>query len=104
MKKKMFALPIVLTSALMLGACGDDEDGDVNDIEVEDPMLEQEDPNDTGIDTEDNEGIEENEDINTEGDGAADEQGDTGTPGTDPSSSTDTEGGEDGTNTDGSGS
>ena len=86
MKKKMFALPIVLTSALLLGACGDDEDGDVNDIEVEDPLLEQEDPNDTGIDSEDNEGIEENEDTNLENDGSTDEQGDTGTPGTDPSS------------------
>ena len=56
MKKRIFALPIVLSSALLLGACGDGDD-DINDIEVEDPTFEDDGQNDTteteGTETED---------------------------------------------------
>lgn len=73
MKKRIFALPIVLSSALLLGACGDDDDADINDIEVEDPTLEDDGQNDSGLDSE-NEGEVDTQD---------DQDSTTGTDGTD---------------------
>lgn len=81
MKKRIFALPIVLSSALLLGACGDGDD-DINDIEVEDPTFEDDGQNDTGIDSE-NEGEVDTQD---------DQDSTTGTDGTDDTTSTETEG------------
>lgn len=81
MKKRIFALPIVLSSALLLGACGDDDD--TTDIEVEDPMLEDDGQNDTGLNSE-NEGEVDTQD---------DQDSTTGTDGTNDTTSTETEGG-----------
>jgi len=44
MKTKYLALP--LAAALLLGACGDENDAD--DIEVNDPLLEDDGENDVG--------------------------------------------------------
>ena len=44
MKTKYLALP--LTAVLLLGACGEESDED--DIEVEDPLLEDDGENDVG--------------------------------------------------------
>lgn len=49
MKRKMIALPLALSSFLILGACGD-EDTDVEDIEVNDPVKE----NDAGVENDTN--------------------------------------------------
>ncbi|QUG42031.1 hypothetical protein KD050_01660 [Psychrobacillus sp. INOP01] len=58
MKRKMVALPLALSSLLILGACGD-EDTDVDDIEVNDPMIEDDGENDAGIENEANDEDEE---------------------------------------------
>ncbi|WP_419958875.1 hypothetical protein [Psychrobacillus sp. BM2] len=75
MKRKMVALPLALSSLLILGACGDD-DTDVDEIEVNDPLLEDDGENDTGIENEANdeeekiEEVEENEDAETQEEGS----------------------------------
>lgn len=46
MKNKYFALP--LAALLLLGACGDDDTEENDDIEVEDPLLEDDGENDVG--------------------------------------------------------
>lgn len=48
MKRKIIALPLALSTALLLGACGDNDD-DLDDIEVNDPLLEDDGENDIGI-------------------------------------------------------
>ena len=53
MKRKMIALPLALSSLLILGACGDD-DTDVDEIEVNDPLIEDDGENDAGIENEAN--------------------------------------------------
>lgn len=76
MKRKMIALPLALSSLLILGACGDDEDMEIQDIEVNDPMLEDDGENDTGIENEANneeekiEDVEENEEPETQDEGS----------------------------------
>jgi len=66
MKRKMIALPLAISSILLLGACGED-DTDVDNIEVNDPILEDDGENDTGIDNEaNNEDEEMEEDDSTE--------------------------------------
>ncbi|MEI4771657.1 hypothetical protein WAX74_18710 [Psychrobacillus sp. FJAT-51614] len=72
MKRKMIALPLALSSLLIIGACGDD-DADVEDIEVNDPVLEDDGENDTGIENEANdekEKIEEDEDPEMQDEGS----------------------------------
>jgi len=75
MKRKMIALPLALTSILILGACGD-ESNDVEDIEVNDPILEDDGQNDTGIEDEANneeekiEEVEENEEEEQQDEGS----------------------------------
>lgn len=54
MKKRMIALPFVLSTALLLGACGDNDD-DLDDVEVNDPMLEDDGENDIGVPEDENE-------------------------------------------------
>lgn len=63
MKRKMIALPLALSSLLILGACGDDEDTEIQDIEVNDPILEDDGENDTGIENEANNEEEKIEDV-----------------------------------------
>jgi len=46
MKKKYLTLP--LAAVLLLGACGEDDAEDMDDIEVEDPLLEDDGENDVG--------------------------------------------------------
>lgn len=76
MKRKMIALPLALSSLLILGACGDDEDTEIQDIEVNDPMLEDDGENDTGIENEANneeekiEDVEESEEPETQDEGS----------------------------------
>lgn len=76
MKRKMIALPLALSSLLLLGACGDDEDTEIQDIEVNDPILEDDGENDTGIENEANneeekiEDVEENEEPETQDEGS----------------------------------
>lgn len=53
MKRKMIALPLAISSLLILGACGDD-DTDVDEIEVNDPLIEDDGENDAGIENEAN--------------------------------------------------
>lgn len=53
MKRKMIALPLAISSILLLGACGED-DTDVDNIEVNDPIMEDDGENDTGIENEAN--------------------------------------------------
>ena len=66
MKRKMIALPLAISSILLLGACGED-DTDVDNIEVNDQILEDDGENDTGIDNEaNNEDEEMEEDDSTE--------------------------------------
>lgn len=48
MKRKIIALPLALSAALLLGACGDNDD-DLDDIEVNDPLLEDDGQNDIGV-------------------------------------------------------
>lgn len=79
MKRKMIALPLALSSLLILGACGDDEDTEIQDIEVNDPILEDDGENDTGIENEANneeekiEDVEENEEPETQDEGSVDD-------------------------------
>ncbi|GGA30514.1 MULTISPECIES: hypothetical protein [Psychrobacillus] len=54
MKKRMIALPFALSTALLLGACGDNDD-DLDDVEVNDPMLEDDGENDIGVPDDENE-------------------------------------------------
>ena len=54
MKRKMIALPFALTTALLLGACGDSDD-DLDDVEVNDPLLEDNGENDIGVPEDENE-------------------------------------------------
>lgn len=75
MKRKTIALPLAISSILLLGACGED-DTDVDNIEVNDPLLEDDGENDTGIENEANdeeekieEEVEENEDAETQDEG-----------------------------------
>lgn len=66
MKRRMIALPLAISSILLLGACGED-DTDVDNIEVNDPILEDDGENDTGIENEaNNEDEEMEEDDSTE--------------------------------------
>jgi len=66
MKRKMIALPLAISSILLLGACGED-DTDVDNIEVNDPIMEDDGENDTGIENEaNNEDEEMEEDDSTE--------------------------------------
>lgn len=60
MKSKIIALPVALSSILILGACGDD-DVDVEDIEVNDPMQEDNGENDTETENEANDEEEKDE-------------------------------------------
>ncbi|MCZ8539693.1 hypothetical protein [Psychrobacillus psychrodurans] len=64
MKRKMIALPLAISSLLILGACGDD-DADVDDIEVNDPLLEDDGENDAGIENEANDEEEKIQDDDT---------------------------------------
>lgn len=64
MKRKMIALPLALSSLLILGACGDD-DTDVDEIEVNDPLLEDDGENDAGIENEANDEEEKIQDDDT---------------------------------------
>ncbi|TQR13763.1 hypothetical protein [Psychrobacillus soli] len=48
MKRKLIALPFALSTALLLGACSDSDD-DLDDIEVNDPLLEDDGQNDVGV-------------------------------------------------------
>ncbi|SER79815.1 hypothetical protein [Psychrobacillus sp. OK032] len=54
MKRKMIALPFALSTALLLGACGDNED-ELDDVEVNDPLLEDDGQNDIGVPEDENE-------------------------------------------------
>lgn len=54
MKRKMIALPFALSTVLLLGACGDNDD-DLDDAEVNDPLLEDDGQNDIGVPEEENE-------------------------------------------------
>ena len=66
MKRKMIALPLAISSILLLGACGED-DTDVDNIEVNDPIMEDDGENDTGIENDANKEDEEmEEDDSTE--------------------------------------
>lgn len=66
MKRKMIALPLAISSILLLGACGED-DTDVDNIEVNDPIMEDDGENDSGIENEaNNEDEEMEEDDSTE--------------------------------------
>ena len=75
MKRKMIALPLALSSLLILGACGDD-DADVEEIEVNDSQLEDDGENDTGVEKEANdenaevEEVEENEEEEMQDEGS----------------------------------
>lgn len=64
MKRKIIALPLALSAAFLLGACGDNDD-DVEDIEVNDPLLEDDGENDIGVpedgDVDDDEGTDSTE-------------------------------------------
>ncbi|ALC85016.1 hypothetical protein AM499_03670 [Bacillus sp. FJAT-22090] len=60
MKKRTIALPLALSSIFLLGACG--EDKDVEEIEVNDPLLEDDGQNDSGVPDENKK----NEDSDTE--------------------------------------
>lgn len=71
MKRKMIALPLALSSLLILGACGD-EDTDVEDIEVNDPVLEDDGENDAGIENEANDEDEEMQEDDTTEDSSDD--------------------------------
>ncbi|MEK3981304.1 hypothetical protein MKY37_20035 [Psychrobacillus sp. FSL K6-2836] len=71
MKRKMVALPLALSSLLILGACGD-EDTDVDDIEVNDPMIEDDGENDAGIENEANDEDEEMQEDDTTDDSSDD--------------------------------
>lgn len=51
MKRKMIALPLALSSLFILGACGDD-DTDVDEIEVNEPVIEEDGENDAGVENE----------------------------------------------------
>lgn len=64
MKRKMIALPLAISSLLILGACGDD-DTDVDEIEVNDPLLEDDGENDAGIENEANDEEEKIQDDDT---------------------------------------
>lgn len=64
MKRKIIALPLALSSLLILGACGDD-DTDVDEIEVNDPLLEDDGENDAGIENEANDEEEKIQDDDT---------------------------------------
>lgn len=57
MNRKILALPLALSATLLLGACGDKDD-DLDDVEVNDPLLEDDGENDIGV-------PEENTDENT---------------------------------------
>ncbi|MEI4771368.1 hypothetical protein WAX74_17215 [Psychrobacillus sp. FJAT-51614] len=48
MKRRMIALPLALSSFFLLGACGED-DKDIEEIEVNDPLLEDDGQNDGGV-------------------------------------------------------
>lgn len=66
MKRKTIALPLAISSILLLGACGED-DTDVDNIEVNDPIMEDDGENDTGIENDaNNEDEEMEEDDSTE--------------------------------------
>lgn len=67
MKRKIIALPLALSSLLILGACGDD-DTDVDEIEVNDPLLEDDGENDAGIENEANDEEEKIQDDDTKDD------------------------------------
>ena len=54
MKRKSIALPFAFTTALLLGACGDSDD-DLDDVEVNDPLLEDDGENDIGVPEDDTE-------------------------------------------------
>lgn len=75
MKRKLIALPLALSSLLILGACGDD-DADVEDIEVNDPVIEDDGENDAGVEDEANnedekmKEVEENEDEEMQDEGS----------------------------------
>lgn len=73
MKRRMIALPFALSSLLMLGACGDD-DTDVEEIEINDPVIEDDGENDADVENEVNdedvEVIEENEDAEMQEEGS----------------------------------
>lgn len=70
MKRKMLALPLALSSLLILGACSDD-DTDVDEIEVNDPLIEDDGENDTGVENEAND-----EDAEMQEDDATDDSSD----------------------------
>ncbi|MDF2066387.1 hypothetical protein [Bacillus sp. Cr_A10] len=65
MKKRTIALPLALSSIFLLGACGED-DKDVEEIEVNDPLLEDDGQNDSGVPDENKK----NEDSDTEDSGS----------------------------------
>lgn len=73
MQRKMIALPLALSTLLILGACGD-EDTDVEEIEINDPVIEDDGENDAGVENEVNdenvEEIEENEDAEMQEEGS----------------------------------
>lgn len=75
MKRKMIALPLAISSILLLGACGED-DTDVDNIEVNDPIMEDDGENDTGIENEANNEDEEMEEEDSTEDNSTDSSDD----------------------------